>query len=220
MVTSKPAPRDLIATAPISESLRLLAQAGDVRRYAKGTLLIGEGDDTAALFVILAGRLRAFSANLENAREITYGVYDPGEYVGEMSLDGGKRSANVMAIESAICARIERPTLIAHVAKHPEFAFELISKVIQRARAATVGLREVALNDVYGRLKHLLETLAVKQPDGTQVIEPTLTHRDMAQRLGCGREMVSRLMKDLERGGYVGVETGRLVVLRKLAPKW
>ena len=220
MPTTKPAPRDLIDSAPISESLRLLARAGEVRRYAKGTVLISEGDKGDTLFIILAGQLRAFSVNEDNNREITYGVYDPGEYVGEMGLDGGARSASVTALQTTVCARIERPTLVAHIAKHPEFAFELISKVIRRARAATVGLKHVALNDVYGRLKLLLESLTATQPDGTRVIQPALTHRDMAQRLGCGREMVSRLMKDLERGGHVGVEARRWVVIKRLPPRW
>jgi hypothetical protein len=32
--------------------------------------------------------------------------------------------------------------------------------------------------------------------------------------------MVSRLLKDLERGGVIGVEDGRLVVLRKIPERW
>ena len=151
MATSKPAPRELIETAPLAEPLRALARAGEVRRYAKHTLLIQEGDLGDTLYLILAGRLRAFSSNENNEREITYGVYGPGEYLGEMSLDGGARSASVITLEASICARIERPTLVAYIAAHPEFAFELLAKVIRRARAATLGLKQVALNDVHGR---------------------------------------------------------------------
>jgi CRP/FNR family cyclic AMP-dependent transcriptional regulator len=42
----------------------------------------------------------------------------------------------------------------------------------------------------------------------------------MANRLGCSREMVSRLMKDLERGGYVEVRAQRIVLMKVLPQKW
>ena len=220
MAISKPAPRDHIAAAPLDASLRELARAGEVRRYAKGALLIEEGDVGDTIYIILIGQLRAFSINEANEREITYGVYGPGEYIGEMGLDGEPRSASVMALQASVCARVSRAALEAHIALHPAFAFELIAKVIRRARAATLGLKQIALNDVYGRLKSLLESLAVAQGDGPRAITPALTHRDIAQRIGCGREMVSRVMKDLERGGVVVTQAGRMVLLKALPPRW
>jgi CRP/FNR family cyclic AMP-dependent transcriptional regulator len=42
----------------------------------------------------------------------------------------------------------------------------------------------------------------------------------MANRLGCSREMVSRLMKDLERGGYVAVQDNRIVLMKALPQRW
>ncbi len=220
MPSSKAASRELIESAPLSESLRALARAGDVRRYAKGTLLISEGERGDSLYIILSGRLRAFSVHELSEREITYGIYDPGEYVGEMSLDGGERSASVITLVPSVCSRIERATLQAHIAADPPFAFELLAKVIRRARAATVGFKQIALNDVYGRLKLLLESLAQVQADGARRVPELLTHREIAQRLGCGREMVSRLMKDLERGGYIRSDAHRIVVVRILPPRW
>jgi CRP/FNR family cyclic AMP-dependent transcriptional regulator len=201
-------------------SLRELARRGVVRSYRRGTLLIEEGDRGDTIFIILAGRLRAFSRHPTNEREITYGVYGPGEYVGELGLDGGLRAASVEAEQACTCVRIERPTLEAHIAEHPTFAFELLAKVIRRARSATLGLQQIALNDVYGRIKLLLESLAVAQPDGSRVIDERLTHREIAGRLGCGREMVSRVMKDLERGGYLQPAPKGLELVRPLPARW
>ena len=48
---------------------------------------------------------------MANEREITHGTYGPGEYLGEMSLDGGPRAASVMAVETSVCVAIVRPTL-------------------------------------------------------------------------------------------------------------
>lgn len=204
----------------MSDALRALAARGEVRRYRRGTLLIQEGDVGETLFIILSGRLRAFSVG-EKDREITYGVYGPGEYIGEMSLDGGPRSASVITVEASTCVVVTRRTLEAYVAERPEFAFELLAKVIRRARAATLSARQMALNDVYGRLKQLLESLAVLLPDGRRVLRERLTHQEMANRLGCSREMVSRLVKDLQRGGFVlPLPEGGLHIARNLPGKW
>ena len=216
-----PLPAALAAIPPglMSESLLALTERGEIRRYRKGTLLIQEGDQGDTLFIILSGRLRAFSAG-DNDREITYGAYGAGEYIGEMSLDGGPRSASVITLEASVCAVVARRTLERFIAERPGFAFELLSKVIRRARVATLNARQLALNDVYGRLKLLLGALAVPQPDGTLRVAERLTHQEMSNRLGCSREMVSRLMKDLERGGYVAVQDARIVLCKPLPQRW
>ncbi len=216
-----PLPAALAAVPPglMSESLLALAERGETRRYRKGTLLIQEGDQGDTLFIILSGRLRAFSTG-DNDREITYGAYGAGEYIGEMSLDGGPRSASVITLEASVCAVVSRRTLERFIAERPDFAFELLAKVIRRARVATLNARQLALNDVYGRLKLLLGALALPQPDGTLRVAERLTHQEMSNRLGCSREMVSRLMKDLERGGYVSVLDARIVLSRPLPQRW
>lgn len=203
-----------------SEALRALARRGTVRSYAKGRLLIEEGDVGDTLFIILAGRLRAF-AGADNGREITFGSYGPGEYVGEMSLDGGPRSASVEALERSVCAVVTRRTLEAFIAEQPDFAFELIGKLIRRARAATLSARQMALNDVYGRLRLMLESQALPvDAAGVRVLSPRPTHLAMAQQIGCSREMVSRLMKDLERGGHMRIADDALHLLRSLPSRW
>jgi CRP/FNR family cyclic AMP-dependent transcriptional regulator len=212
---------DWFAHPALGESLRALARRGEVRRYARGSLLIQEGDVGDTLYVILEGRLRAFSVSLANGREITYGSYGPGEYVGELGLDGGPRSASVIALEPSVCAVVTRATLERHIAEQPAFAIELLGKVIRSARAATLTARQLALTDVYGRLKALLEALAgPAQADGRRVIAERLTHQEMAHRVGCTREMVSRVMRDLARGGYVADENARLTILRPLPARW
>lgn len=214
------APSDPFAQPALSEPLRLLAQRGELRRYAKGALPIQEGDHGDTLLIIVSGRLRAFSVHEGNGREITYGSYGPGEYVGEMSLDGGPRSASVMATEPSVCAVVTRRTIEQFIAEHPAFAFELLAKVIRRARSATLTARQMALNDVYGRLKGLLESLAEPQNDGTRVIRERLTQQEMANRIGCTREMVGKVMRDLGEGQYLRPDAGGLALLRPLPARW
>ena len=192
---------------------------GSVRRFRKGSLIILEGDVGDTLFIIQSGRLRAFSAD-DRDREITLGVYGPGDYVGEMALDGGPRSATVEALETSVCSVVTRAVLRSFIAQEPDFAFELMTRLIQRARLATESARTMALIDVYGRLTRLLDRLAVPQSDGTRAVTDRLTQQEIANHIACSREMVSRLLKDLEAGGYVALKDKRLVLLKELPARW
>jgi len=220
MVTPLAAAQQALEHPGFSDGVRALARRGEVRRYPKGTLLIQEGDVGDTVYVILAGRVRAFGSSDSSEREVTYGLYGPGDYVGEMGLDGGPRSASVVTLEPTLCAVITKPTLLAHIGQQPEFALELLARVIRSARSATLSTKQLALNDVYGRLRQLLESLALPQPDGTWRLAERLTHQEMAHRVGCSREMVSRVMKDLETGGYVRGARGQLQLLRTLPVRW
>lgn len=204
---------------PISPALRALAERGTPRRYRKGVVLIQEGDQGDTLYIVLSGRVRAYSEG-DNEREITYGYYGPGEYVGEISLDGGPRSASVITVEPTTCVVIPRQTLLMHIGQYPEFAFELLSKVIRRARAATLSAKQLALNDVYGRLRALLDSLAVSDEQGRRHIAERLTQLDISHRVGCSREMISRLMKDLEQGAYLRTDDTGIHLLKPLPVRW
>ncbi|MDE2300579.1 MAG: cyclic nucleotide-binding domain-containing protein, partial [Burkholderiales bacterium] len=116
MASSNLAP-DLLAALP--EPLRLLAQRGELKRYRKDHRLVEEGEYGDTLFIILSGRVRVFGSG-ERDREITYGTYGAGEYLGEISLDGGPRSASMVTLEPCDCAVVTRTTLLQHIAEHPE----------------------------------------------------------------------------------------------------
>jgi CRP/FNR family transcriptional regulator, cyclic AMP receptor protein len=199
--------------------LRTLASRGEPRRYRKGTVIIQEGDQGDTLFIVLNGRVKAFSTD-DRDREIVYGVYGPGDYLGEMSLDGGPRSASVITMEATTCVAITRNSLREHIAANPEFAFELLARVIHRARLATQSARSMALLDVYGRVAALLTDMSVPGSDGTRLIDPCPTHKEIASRVGCSREMVSRLLKDLSVGNYLQTGAGRAVICKPLPPRW
>jgi CRP/FNR family cyclic AMP-dependent transcriptional regulator len=215
-----PAPAVPFISPQTTHHIEALATLGVARRYRRGALLIQEGETGDTLYIVLQGRLRAFVSD-NQGRELTLGMYGPLEYVGEMSLDGGPRSANVEAAEASTCSVVSRATLLDYIAAHPEFALELMARLIRRARLATDSARSVALIDVYGRLVRLLNELA-REPEenGERPLRERLTHQQMSQHLACSREMVSRLLKDLETGGYIAVRE-RWIVLRKPLPaRW
>lgn len=207
----------LLAALP-NETLRELAARGSIRRFRRDVIIIQEGDFGDTVYLILAGRAKVFATG-DNDREIVLDTHGPGEYIGEMCLDGGTRSASVMTLEPTICAVVTCATLRDHLARHPAFTFELLTKLIRRARRATANVKSLALFDVYKRVATLFETLAIED-NGVRLVPERLTHQEIADRVGASREMVSRLLKDLTQGGYIEVTDRRFVLKKALPSSW
>ncbi|HEX7637346.1 MAG TPA: Crp/Fnr family transcriptional regulator [Burkholderiaceae bacterium] len=203
----------------LPELLRPLAERSEIRRFRKGSLVLDEGDRGDALLIVLAGELRAFSGS-DTGRHVTYGLFGPGDYLGEMGLDGGTRMASVEALADTTCAWVERAALERYIAERPQFALELIARVIQRARVATLAASQYALNDVYGRLKRWLDAVAQAQFDGTRLVREPLADIDLPQRLGCSPEVAGSILRDLEHAAIISLEDGRLRLLRELPNRW
>lgn len=201
-----------------SETLHAIAASGVVRSYPKNAVLINEGDVGDSLFIVLSGRVKVYSSS-PAGREVVIAFHGPGEYVGEMSLDGSPRSASVLTLEPTTCALVTRATFREFILAHPEFALHLIEKLIQRVRLTTDSVKTLALFDVYGRLVKLLLSLAIER-DGNLVVPEKLTQQDIAERVGASRDMISRLLKDLVAGGYLSVKDRTITVLKKPPPGW
>lgn len=215
---TEPAVQD---TAPgaINPLVRALMQRGAVRSYAKNAIVISEGDSGDSVFVLTRGSVKVFCSDAEG-RELTFGIISAGDYFGEMSLDGGPRSASVMALEACTCAVVPGSVVKSYMLEQPAFALMLLTQVIHRARTATDAARGMALLDVYGRVIAFLEGIhGIGNPEQPIEIQP-VTHQDIANRVGASREMVSRLLKDLEKGGYITLGVKRITLLKKLPAHW
>lgn len=214
MPTRKAATSDLLD----DHLLRQIASRGGIRNFAAHTVLLTEEDRSDAVFIILSGRVKAYGS-AEDGREVVYATQSAGEYFGEMTLDGGARSASVMTLEPTSCAVVPGAEVREFLSRNPDFALHVIKKLIRLARASTEHVKSLALDDVYGRVTKLLRTLA-REEDGVLAVPDKLTQQDIAERVGSSREMVSRVFKPLTEGGYVEVRGGRIVLLKKLPARW
>jgi CRP/FNR family transcriptional regulator, cyclic AMP receptor protein len=205
--------------AHLAPAVGRLAARGIVRSYRKNTIILNEGEPGDSLFVLLQGQVKVYATD-ENGREITYGTIVAGDYFGEMSLDGAARSASVMTLESCLCSLVSRAAVQQHLAEEPSFAMQLVTQVIRRARSATETARQMALLDVYGRVIHTLESERGPGSVHAPVQLTQITHQQIASRVGASREMVSRLLKDLEKGGYVELGIKRITLMKKLPAHW
>ena len=198
--------------------LDAIAPHGLTRTFPAHAILINEGDTTDSLYIVLSGRVKVYAGS-DDGREVVLTEYGPGEYFGELSLDGEKRSASIKALEACSCRVVQGAELRQFLADHPDFAMHLTRKLIRMARRLTEQVRSIALQDVYGRMVRVLTDLS--DPAGEErVLRHKLTQQDIADRIGSSREMVNRVMKELTAGGYITQRDGRLVIRRKPPAAW
>jgi CRP/FNR family cyclic AMP-dependent transcriptional regulator len=170
------------------------------RNYPKNSVIINEGEHTDSLYVILSGKVKIFLTD-EQQREVIVAIQGAGDYFGELVLlDEAPRSASVMTMEPSTLLLFSKGAFEHYLGNHPKIAISLMRGLAQRLRATTENVKSLALMDVYGRIARTLLQLA-KQEDDHFVIHEKLTHQDLANIVGASREMVSRIMKDLARGG-------------------
>ena len=198
--------------------VRELALRGQVRAFPKNAVIINEGDRGDSLYVILTGKVKVYVSD-DDGREMILDTYGPGDYVGEMALDGRPRSASVMTLEPTTCSVVTRDELRSAISANPDVAMGLIATLIDRARIATDNVKNLALMDVYGRVARLLLSLA-KEDGGKLVVPERMTQQDIADRVGASRDMISRIFKDLTIGGYVTIENRTITIHRKPPARW
>lgn len=200
------------------DELRAVAAYGVPRAYAKGAVVISEGDRSDSLYVILQGKVKIYASDADG-REVVFGTQGPRSYFGELMLDEGPRSASVMTLEKSRFLVVPRERLRQLIAENPEIALSVMRKLIMRVRELTASVKSLALMDVYGRVARLLRELAERR-EGALVIDGRYTQQDLASRVGASREMVGRVLKDLADGGYLSMQRSRIVILRDLPERW
>jgi len=81
--------------------------------------------------------------------------------------------------------------------------------LVKRLREADRKIGSLALMDVYGRVARLLLEMS-ETVDGQKVVTRKLAKQDIAKMIGASREMVSRVMKDLQTAGAIEVRGGSI----------
>lgn len=202
-----------------SEELQSITRWGVLRTYPRHAVIVTEGAETDFMYVIVEGRVKIYASD-ETGKEIILNVQGPGEYFGELGLvDAGQRSASVTALEPVRLTRVSKAAFSDCIQQNPALALKLIQDLTQRVRALTELVKNLALNDVYGRVARVLSRLAAEK-DGALVIVERYTHQDIANMVGASREMVSRILKDLTIGGYIRIKNRQITIARRLPRAW
>jgi CRP/FNR family cyclic AMP-dependent transcriptional regulator len=200
------------------EILAELARHGETRTWEPGAVVVTEGDTADCMYIIHSGLLRALIAG-DSGRTVELNTLGPNEFFGELMLSGERRSATVEVISRAQLTCVSRSEVHGVLAQRPDLALHMIQRLVQRVRTLTRTVGSLASVDVYGRLVGLFDALAVDE-QGQRVVPGPMSQARIAERLGASRAMVNRLLQDLARGGYIEVNRERIVLLKRLPPRW
>lgn len=191
--------------------LEKLSKVSGRKRAERGAFIVRAGESTDSLYVLLAGRAKVTNTD-EEGREIILAWLGPGEFFGEMGLiDGSPRSANVVAAEPCELLFLSKEAFQRCLQDNFQVAQKLMKTLVLRLREADRKIESLALLDVYGRVARLLLDMS-EVADGQRVVKKKMSKQDMAKMIGASREMVSKVMRDLELSGYIRYEDDVLVI--------
>ena len=194
------------------QQLSVLARSIVRKNVGRNAKIIVAGEPTDSLYIVLYGRLKVLMSD-EQGREVILSILGPGEFFGEMGLlDDSPRSASVVSLEACELLTISKTDFKRNLAENFELSLTVMRGLVKRLREADRKIGSLALMDVYGRVARLLLEMA-EDVNGEKVVVKKISKKDIAKMIGASREMVSRVMKDLQLGGYIEVR-GRSIALR------
>ena len=214
---------ELIRRVPLFSMLTAL-QAESVsaavvkRRFKRGEDIVKQGKKTDSLAIILTGRARVMTTDTRG-REVILATLQPGSYVGEMSLiDDQPHSATVRAEIQTDALILGRTEFARCLPENSSMAYAVMKGLVQRLRHADRQIESLALMDVYGRVARALLESSCEDSEGNAVIRDKVSRQDLAKMVGASREMVSRVMKDLDERGFIETRPdGSLLVKERLS---
>jgi CRP/FNR family transcriptional regulator, cyclic AMP receptor protein len=198
------------------EELAQLAAMMRSRSYRRGEVVFHRDDPGEALHVVCRGHLKIVLPSASGA-EAVLAIIGPGELFGELALlDGGPRSATVLALEPVETAALCRADFLELVERSPAVTARLLAALARIIRVANDMLGDLVFLDQPGRLaKKLLELAEVHgHPLDQQQVEIglSLTQDELAAAIGASRTTVNRLLGLYEAQGIISLSRRRVVV--------
>jgi len=199
----------------IEDVERFLAH-GNRRRYPVKTTIIYAGDRADMLHYVVKGTVCVLIEDKKNSKEMIVAYLNPGEFFGEMGLfEDGLRSAWIRAKTDCEISEISYAKFTDLYRQHPQFLLSLTKQIAGRLRKTTQSASNLAFLDVTARLARALTDLsnqptAISHPNGRQI---KITRQELSKIVVCSREMIGRVLKELELSGFVTV-SGKTIVVR------
>lgn len=195
--------------------LKVLASRATERHLARGEMLFLAGEEATGLYVIAEGSVRAFRSGIDGREQVIH-VERAVTTIAEVPVfDDGTYPSSVAAEEPTRVYFIGKRDIRDACLQHPELALAATKLLAARLRRCAELVESLSLREVGQRVGKLLldEALrrGVKSKKGT-AFDLTLTHNQLAARIGTVREVVTRALTRLQDQGMILLEGKKVVV--------
>jgi CRP-like cAMP-binding protein len=188
-----------------------LRDAGLVRNFAAGHILVAQHNASDHVMVLWAGFVKVYRT--DQGKDVVLGFRGPGDIVGEMMHLGsaGHRSASVVAIGDVKALVVAGDRFLLLIDRLPRLATMLGKVLVDRLREADSDRVASGSMNVGQRLARLLLTLADRYGtpinNGSKKIDLALSQKDLAACIGGSPRSVSRELVNWRRRAII--ENGR-----------
>lgn len=210
-----------LASIDVQQSIDKLLAHCHRRTYSAKAAIIRQGDPAGELYYIISGSVTVLLED-DKGHEIVLAYLNPGDFFGEIGLfnEDASRTALVRARSEAEVAQIGYKKLRGLTDIYPDLIVAMTSQLARRLRNTNRKLGDLAFMDVYGRVARTLLDLceqpdAMTHPDGMQV---RVTRQELSRLVGCSREMVGKVLKDMEEQKHI-TAAGKNIVVLGVRPK-
>lgn len=186
------------------------------KRFREHELVVDFDDCSSDVYFIASGDVRVL-VRTPAGKEMILGDLGPGQFFGEMAaVDGAVRSANVTALTNVELCIMPAAVFKSIVFSSPVICERLLKLLTHRIRDLNARLFERSVLDLRHRLYAELLRLAVPRKgfDSQSIISPPPLQHDLAARIGCRREQVSREINVMIDEGAAEKIRGGLVLLQ------
>jgi CRP/FNR family transcriptional regulator, cyclic AMP receptor protein len=178
--------------------------------FTRGKELLVQGESGDKLLILTEGSARV-TLMTANGREIILAYADAGAVLGEIALlDGGERTASVVATSSGSALQLGRNALKDFAASHPDFAWKMMQQLARRLRTADQTIESDRAYASGPRLARYLRRLIRVGAEATRL---ELSQTELGNFAGMSREHINRQLKNWEEAGVIRLEQGRVRVL-------
>lgn len=207
---------EAIRAMPLFEGLADAHLAGlaaivQVRCFARGAQIFGEGEPGVGFFVCIAGRAKIFKIAADGKEQILH-VFGEHEPFGEVpTFEGGAYPANAAALEACRTLYFPRDAFIGLIEGDPSLALRMLGMLSRRLRGLTVLIEELS-KEVPGRLATYLLRLS-EEGATRELVELSVTRGQLASLLGTVPETLSRAVSRMALEGLIRSEAARTIRL-------
>ncbi len=196
------------------EGLEKLCRIGRCHDYPSGNVIHYPGDVDDAVYLIVRGKIKIVMTS-EDGRDVAIDLLRPGDVFGLVSaIEGGGHPAHAITATEARLLKLRAASFFSWVESQDMLEDLVWKQLSSRVRHAYQRIGEHALMGVKERLLFTLLEIAEHEgepgAEGNDVVFTRPTHRELAQRVGSSREVVTRVLKELLESDLLDAE-GRVI---------